>query len=221
MTTVEWKTSEELIPYPDAVSFMEARVAAIRAGQANELVWLLEHPPLYTGGTSADPAELLAGDRFPVYRTGRGGRYTYHGPGQRVAYVMLDLKRRSADVRAYVHDLERWIIHTLAAFSVRGEVRPDRIGVWVDRGDGREDKIAALGIRVRKWVTYHGIAINVEPDLTHFSGIVPCGIDARDYGVTSLVDLGLPVTLADVDAQLMASFNEIFATETLEPLEGR
>jgi len=212
MTAVEWRTSEEYVPYPDAVEFMERRVAAIRAGTAGELVWLLEHPPLYTGGTSADPAELLADDRFPVYQTGRGGRYTYHGPGQRVAYVMLDLKRRGADVRAYVHNLERWVIQTLAAFSVHGEVRPDRIGVWVDRGGGREDKIAAIGVRVRKWVTYHGIAINVEPDLEHFSGIVPCGIDAQAYGVTSLVDLGLPVTLADVDAQLRASFDDVFET---------
>ena len=209
MPKVEWKTSEEYVPYPDAVRFMEERVAGIRAGTDRELVWLLEHPPLYTGGTSADPAELLASQRFPVYKTGRGGRYTYHGPGQRVAYVMLDLKRRGADVRAYVHDLERWIIHTLAAFSVRGEVRPDRVGVWVDRGGGREDKIAAIGVRVRKWVTFHGISINVEPDLEHFSGIVPCGIGDAGFGVTSLVDLGLPLTMTDVDAQLAASFDAI------------
>jgi lipoyl(octanoyl) transferase len=212
MTMIEWRTSKELIPYPDAVRLMEERAAAIRVGTAPEMIWLLEHPPLYTGGTSADPAELLADSRFPVYRTGRGGRYTYHGPGQRVAYVMLDLKRRGADVRAYVHDLERWIIDTLAAFSVRGEVRPGRVGVWVDRGGGHEDKIAAIGVRVRKWVTYHGISLNVEPDLEHFSGIVPCGIDEQGYGVTSLVDLGLPVTMTDVDAQLTASFNDVFET---------
>ncbi len=208
MSTVEWQISEEYVPYTDAISFMEDRIAGIRAGTAQEMVWLLEHPPLYTAGTSSDPAELLSADRFPVYQTGRGGRHTYHGPGQRVAYVMLDLKRRGADVRAYVHNLERWVIETLAVFSVAGEIRPDRVGVWVDRGNGREDKIAAIGVRVRKWVTYHGISINVEPDLEHFTGIVPCGIE--EHGVTSLVDLGLPVTMADLDAQLKASFADVF-----------
>ncbi len=209
---VEWRVEPGLTAYPDAVAAMEARVAAIRAGSAPELVWLVEHPPLYTAGTSADPADLLQPERFPVYRSGRGGEFTYHGPGQRVAYVLLDLKRRGPDVRRYVHDLEEWIIRALASFAVAGERRQGRVGIWVARKDpllgGREDKIAAIGVRVRRWVTYHGIAINVEPQLEHFSGIVPCGIS--EHGVTSLVDLGLPVGLADLDAALRAAFPGVF-----------
>jgi len=207
----EWRVADRPVPYPEAVAEMERRVAAIRAGTAGELVWLLEHPPLYTAGTSARPADLLAPARFPVYRTGRGGQYTYHGPGQRVGYVMLDLKRRDADVRRFVHDLEEWIIRALARFNVVGERREGRVGIWVRRpgfDDGREDKIAAIGVRVRKWVTFHGIAINVDPDLEHFSGIVPCGI--QEHGVTSLHALGLPVTMADVDVALQAAFAEVF-----------
>jgi len=211
---VAWATSRGLIPYDSAVAAMEARVAAIRAGEAPELVWLLEHPPLYTGGTSADAADLKAPDRFPVYRSSRGGQYTYHGPGQRVAYVMLDLESRGRDVRAFVGGLEAWLIGALAAFALKGETRADRVGVWIDRtrpgGPRREDKIAAIGVRIRRWVSFHGVALNVEPDLTHFSGIVPCGIDAPEYGVTSLVDLGLPVTISDADAALRDSFEKIF-----------
>lgn len=208
---VEWLVEPGLVDYPSAVAFMEARVAAIAEGRARELVWLVEHPPLYTAGTSADAKDLVEPDRFPVFRTGRGGQYTYHGPGQRVAYVMLDLERRGKDVRAFVAALERWIISALAAFNVRGETREDRVGVWVRRPDkaaGAEDKIAAIGIRVRRWVTFHGISLNIEPELDHFSGIVPCGI--REHGVTSLVDLGLPVTMEDADVALKASFVEIF-----------
>lgn len=210
---VEWRVSDSPVPYPDAVAQMEARVAAIAAGEAPELVWLLEHPPLYTSGTSGRPADLLDGGRFPVFETGRGGQLTYHGPGQRVAYVMLDLKRRTPDVRAYVAALEQWIIATLDAFNVRGERREDRVGVWVkrpDKGIGHEDKIAAIGVRLRRWVSFHGIAINVEPELSHFSAIVPCGVADPRYGVTSLVDLGLPVTMADLDAALRDSFGEVF-----------
>ena len=205
---IEWRIEESLVPYPLAVAAMEDRVAAIRAGTAPEMVWLLEHPPLYTAGTSADPAELLDPDRFPVYRSGRGGRYTYHGPGQRVAYVMLDLQRRGGDVRGYVRDLEAWLIATLAAFNVRGERRDGRVGIWVERPGGKEDKIGAIGVRVRRWVTYHGISLNVEPDLSHFAGIVPCGISG--YGVTSLVDLGLPLPLQEVDGALRVAFDEVF-----------
>jgi lipoyl(octanoyl) transferase len=194
---------------------MEQRVAEIRAGHAPELVWLLEHPPLYTAGTSAKDGDLLAPARFPVYRTGRGGQYTYHGPGQRIAYVMLDLQRRRPDLRRYVCSLEDWLIAALARFNVRGERRDGRVGIWVDRGthgglQGREDKIAAIGVRVRRWVTYHGIALNVDPNLEHFAGIVPCGISGPNYGVTSLVDLGLPVTLPEVDSALMATFGPAF-----------
>ena len=219
-SSVEWRVEPGLTAYPDAVTHMERRVALIRAGEAPEMVWLLEHPPLYTAGTSARDEDLLMPDRFPVHRSGRGGQYTYHGPGQRVAYVMLDLKRRRCDVRRYVHDLEGWIIAALARCNVTGERRDDRVGVWVDRGryggppgerPGREDKIAAIGVRIRRWVTYHGIAINLEPDLTHFEGIVPCGISG--HGVTSLVDLGLPVTMADLDAALRATFAEVFGGE--------
>ncbi|BAS00931.1 octanoate-[acyl-carrier-protein]-protein-N-octanoyltransferase [Blastochloris viridis] len=192
---------------------MEAHVAAIRAGDAPELVWLLEHPPLYTAGTSATEADLLAPGRFPVFRSGRGGQLTYHGPGQRVAYVMLDLSQRGADVRRFVAALEGWIIKTLARFNVRGERREDRVGVWVrrpDKGPAHEDKIAAIGIRVRRSVTFHGISLNVEPDLSHFAGINPCGITDARYGVTSLVDLGLPVTMAEADMALKAAFGEVF-----------
>ena len=206
----EWRISEAPVPYEAALAEMDRRVAAIHAGTAPELVWLLEHPPLYTAGTSADAADLLAPDRFPVHQTGRGGQYTYHGPGQRIAYVMLDLSRRTPDVRRYVCDLEEWIIRTLARFNVTGERRDGRIGIWVARDGGREDKIAAIGVRIRRWVTLHGIAINVEPDLSHFDGIVPCGIDRGQFGVTSLVDLGLPVTTTDVDVALAASFDAVF-----------
>jgi lipoyl(octanoyl) transferase len=217
---VEWRVSDSMIDYPDAVSAMEARAAAIAAQQAPEMVWLLEHPPLYTSGTSGNAADLLEA-RFPLFTTGRGGQITYHGPGQRVAYVMLDLKRRRPDIRAYVAALEEWIIRTLAAFNVRGERREDRVGVWVrrpDKGPEHEDKIAAIGVRLRRWVSFHGIAINVEPDLSHFSAIVPCGVVDPRYGVTSLVDLGLPVTMADVDVALRQSFEEVFgATQALVP----
>ena len=213
---VEWRVEPGLTGYESALAFMEARAGAIRDGTAGEMVWLVEHPPLYTAGTSARPGDLLAPDRFPVHPAGRGGEYTYHGPGQRVAYVMLDLKRRREDVRAFVAALEDWIIATLNRFNIRGERREDRVGVWVVRPekpalpDGRpaEDKIAAIGIRLRKWVSFHGIAINVEPELEHFTGIVPCGITG--HGVTSLVDLGLPVTMDDLDIALKAAFEEIF-----------
>ncbi len=204
---VVWEITEGLIPYPDAMARMDAHVDAIAKGMEPERIWLLEHPPLYTAGTSAHEDDLVERERFPVFKTGRGGQYTYHGPGQRVAYVMLDLKRRGADVRAFVAALEQWVIDTLDQFNVKGERREDRVGVWVRRGP-REDKIAAIGIRVRHWVTFHGISINVEPDLTHFGGIVPCGI--REHGVTSLVDLGLPVTLADLDVALKKTFAPIF-----------
>lgn len=209
---VAWRVAEGLVPYEAAVAAMEERAAAIAEGRAPELVWLLEHPALYTAGTSAEPKDLVDA-RFPVHQTGRGGQFTYHGPGQRVAYVMLDLRRRTADVRAFVAALEAWIIATLSAFNVRGERREDRVGVWVRRPEkapGAEDKIAAIGIRVRRWVTFHGISLNVEPDLSHFGGIVPCGIAQDAYGVTSLVDLGLPVTMHDADVALRAAFEEVF-----------
>jgi len=208
---MEWRISDGLIDYAQAVQAMEARVAAIRAGQAEELVWLLQHPPLYTAGTSAKDTDLLQPDRLPVYRTGRGGQYTYHGPGQRIAYVMLDLQRREMDVRQYVGLLEAWLIATLGRFNLRGERRDGRVGIWIDRGQGREDKIAAVGVRVRRWVTYHGVALNVEPDLSHYAGIVPCGI--QDHGVTSLVDMGLPIEMAEVDVQLANAWDEVFGKE--------
>jgi len=208
----EWLVSDSPTDYPHAVAEMERRVAAIAEGNARELVWLLEHPPLYTAGTSARDEDLLDADSFPVHRTGRGGQFTYHGPGQRIAYLMLDLKCRGQDVRAYVSNLEEWIVRALATFNVTGERRQGRVGIWVDRGGGREDKIAAIGVRVRRWVTYHGISINVDPDLTHFEGIVPCGVDDQALGVTSLVDLGLPVTMQDLDVALMATFPEVFNT---------
>ncbi len=208
---VEWQVTTGLTPYEDAVAFMEARVAAIAAGEAGELVWLVEHPSLYTAGTSATAQDLVMPDRFPVFRTGRGGQYTYHGPGQRVAYVMLDLARRGQDVRAFVAGLEDWLIAALDQFNVRGERREDRVGVWVRRPEklaGTEDKIAAIGIRVRKWITFHGLSLNVEPDLEHFTGIVPCGVS--QHGVTSLVDLGLPVTMMDADVALRTTFEQVF-----------
>ena len=209
---IEWKHTDGLVPYEEALAFMEARVADISSGTATECIWLLEHPPLYTAGTSAKPEDLVAPDRFPVYEARRGGQYTYHGPGQRVVYVMLDVAKRGRDVRCFVRDLERWVINTLAEFNVTGEIREGRVGVWVEREDKpltatgakTEDKIAAIGIRLRKWVSFHGISINVEPDLEHFSGIVPCGI--TEHGVTSLVDLGFPVTMDDLDVALKATF---------------
>ncbi len=212
----EWTTLPGLSPYLPTLAAMEARVEAIHAGTAPEAVWLLEHPPLYTAGTSAKPADLVQPDRFPVFETGRGGQYTYHGPGQRVIYTMLDVGNRGRDVRCFVRALENWVIATLAEFNVKGEIRTGRVGVWVtvpDRapnpdGSPYEAKIAAIGIKLRRWVSFHGISINVEPDLTHFNGIVPCGIS--DYGVTSLVDLGLPVTFADLDAALAATFPRFF-----------
>jgi lipoyl(octanoyl) transferase len=212
---VEWLVSDQAIPYPEAVATMEARVADIAAGRAAEFVWLLEHPSLYTSGTSGNAADLLD-PRFPVFPSGRGGQLTYHGPGQRVAYVMLDLKRRQPDVRAYVASLEQWIIRTLATFNVRGKRREDRVGVWVarpDKGQGFEDKIAAIGVRLRRWVSFHGVSINVEPDLTHFAAIVPCGMTDPRYGVTSLADLGLTATSADVDIALRQAFEEVFGFE--------
>src|SRR3979490_479125 len=209
---VEWLISDAPVPYLEAIAAMEARVADIAEQRASELVWLLEHPPLYTSGTSGKANDLLD-PRFPMFATGRGGQLTYHGPGQRVAYVMLDLKRRRPDVRAYVAGLEQWIIRTLSAFNVRGERREDRVGVWVgrpDKGPGFEDKIAAIGVRLRRWVAFHGISINVEPDLSHFDAIVPCGVADPRYGVTSLVDLGHVMTMADVDIALRQAFEDVF-----------
>lgn len=214
---VEWLISDRPVPYPEAIAAMEARVATIAAEAAAERVWLLEHPALYTSGTSGSAADLLD-PRFPVFATGRGGQLTYHGPGQRVAYVMLDLKRRRPDVRAYVAGLEQWIIRALAAFNVRGERREDRVGVWVrrpDKGPGFEDKIAAIGVRVRRWVSFHGIAINVEPDLAHFAAIVPCGVSDPRYGVTSLADLGHPVSMAEFDIALRQAFEEMFGSASV------
>jgi lipoyl(octanoyl) transferase len=207
---VEWRTSPGLVPYEEAVAAMEARVAAIRAGSASELIWLLEHPPLYTAGTSAQSADLVEPGLFPVHRSGRGGQYTYHGPGQRIAYAMLDLRCRGTDIRRYVHTLEDWLIATLALLGVAGERRPGRIGIWVAGADGGESKIAALGVRVRQWVTYHGIALNVAPDLTHYRGIVPCGISA--HGVTSLAALGVAAGMDEVDSALRQAFVHSFGT---------
>jgi lipoyl(octanoyl) transferase len=215
---VDWQVLPGLAPYAETLAEMEARAAAIAAGSAPEAVWLLEHPPLYTAGTSARAGDLTDPGRFPVHVAGRGGQYTYHGPGQRVVYAMLDVGVRGRDVKCFVRDLERWVILTLAEFGVTGVIRPGRVGVWVVRpdrapnpdGTPREDKIAAIGIKLRRWVSFHGLSINVEPDLSHFDGIIPCGI--RDHGVTSLVDLGLPVTMADLDAALMATFPQVFAT---------
>ena len=217
--SIEWRVSDGPVPYEDAVAEMEHRIAAIRVGTAPELVWLLEHPPLYTAGTSARPEDLLAPGGLPVFKTGRGGQYTYHGPGQRVAYVMLDLNNHGRDVRCHVWRLEEWMIRTLARFDVRGERRDGRIGVWVvssGRPDGREDKIAAVGVRVRHWVSYHGVALNIDPDLDHFRGIVPCGVDptSSGHGVTSLAQLGITVPMADVDSALCATFEDVFAAES-------
>jgi lipoyl(octanoyl) transferase len=212
LAPVEWRLGEGLIPYDEALAAMEQRAGAVAAGMAPELAWLLEHPPLYTAGTSAKPTDLIEA-RFPVHQTGRGGQFTYHGPGQRVAYLMLDLRHRGNDVRRYVATLEEWMIRTLAAFNIRGERREDRVGVWVrrpDKGDGREDKIAAIGIRVKRWVSLHGVALNVEPELAHFQGIVPCGVSEQRYGVTSLVDLGVPITIPEVDMVLRREFEGLF-----------
>ena len=213
---VDWTVSDRPVAYADAVAAMEQRIAGIAAGNALELVWLLEHPPLYTSGTSAKSGDLVD-SRFPLFQTGRGGQLTYHGPGQRVAYVMLDLKRRGPDVRAYVAGLEEWMIRTLSVFNVRGERREDRVGVWVarpDKGVGFEDKIGAIGVRIKRWVTMHGISLNVEPDLSHFAGIVPCGVSDERYGVTSLADLGLTATMEDVDVALRGTFAEVFGGPT-------
>ena len=212
MRPVEWVTASAPVPYPEAVATMEARVEAIRAGTADELVWLVEHPPLYTAGTSARDADLLDA-RFPVYRSGRGGQFTYHGPGQRVAYVMLDLRRRNPDIRAYVCALENWVMRALAAFGVTAERRSGRIGLWVADAAGAEAKIAAVGVRVRRWVSYHGVAINLDPDLTHYAGIVPCGI--REHGVTSLKALGVRATMADLDRALMGAWPAAFGPDRL------
>lgn len=214
---VEWRISEELAAYPEAVSTMEARVAAISAGEAPEQVWLVEHPPLYTAGTSANNDDLLDAGRFPVYQAGRGGEFTYHGPGQRVGYVMMDLNRRNRDVRKFVRDLEEWMIVTLAAFGVPGERRDGRVGIWIDHGrhggtPGKEDKIAAIGVRLRRWVSFHGVSINISPDLSHYDGIVPCGIS--QHGVTSLKELGISASIAEVDLALQSAFESVFGRRT-------
>jgi len=208
--TIEWRIDDAPVAYEPAVAAMEERVAAIRAGTAGELVWLLEHPPLYTAGTSARQEDLVDPALFPVHRTGRGGQFTYHGPGQRVGYVMLDLQRRGLDLRSYVCGLESWLIRALAAFNVKGERRPGRVGVWIDEGGGHESKIAALGVRVRRWVSYHGVSLNLDPDLSHYRGIVPCGV--RGHGVTSLAAQGVTVSMAELDSVLKTSFFETFPT---------
>lgn len=216
---VEWRVTDGLVPYEEALAYMEERAAAITAGTATDMVWLLEHPPLYTAGTSARPEDLV-NPLFPIHQTGRGGQYTYHGPGQRVAYAMIDLSKRQPDLRAYVAALEAWIIAALREFSITGERREDRVGVWVkrpDKGPGYEDKIAAIGIRVRRWVAFHGISLNVEPDLSHFQGIVPCGIAEQRYGVTSLIDLGFPVTMHDADLALRRGFEAVFGPINDQP----
>jgi lipoyl(octanoyl) transferase len=214
MDTMEWRTAAGPVPYPDAVAAMEARVAAIRTGAAPELVWLLEHPPLYTAGTGTDERDLLLPDFLPVFRTGRGGKLTYHGPGQRVAYVLLDLERRGRDLRRFVHDLEAWLIRALACFGVTGERRAGRVGIWVAHGDGGEHKIAAIGVRVRRWVSYHGVSVNVAPDLSQYRGIVPCGI--AGHGVTSLQAEGVAADMAAVDAALRASFDAVFGAVSVK-----
>ena len=209
---VEWRVEAAPVAYETALAVMEARAAAIATGEADELIWLLEHPPLYTAGTSARPEHLLE-PRFPVFSAGRGGQFTYHGPGQRVAYAVLDLKRRGSDVRRFVADLEEWLIRTLAAFNIRGERREDRVGVWVrrpDKGVDCEDKIAAIGVRVKRWVSLHGVSLNVDPDLSHFAGIVPCGVGQPRFGVTSFLDLGHVVSMPEVDMALQRAFGEVF-----------
>jgi lipoyl(octanoyl) transferase len=208
MKPIEWRVSRGLVPYPDAVAEMEARVAAIRAGEAPELVWLLEHPPLYSAGTGSDERDLLDADFLPVFRTGRGGKLTYHGPGQRVAYVMLDLQRRGSDLRRFVRDLEEWTIRALARFGLKGERRQGRVGIWIAERDGSENKIAAIGVRVRRWVSFHGVSINLDPDLAHYRGIVPCGV--AEHGVTSLRALGVAIDMAALDAALRDTFGEVF-----------
>ncbi|HWE74413.1 MAG TPA: lipoyl(octanoyl) transferase LipB [Stellaceae bacterium] len=205
---IEWLITDALVPYDQATTAMETRIAAIRAGTAPEQVWLLEHPPLYTAGTSARPDDLIAPDLLPIFRSGRGGQYTYHGPGQRIGYVMLDLQQRGADLRAYVRDLEEWLIRTLQRFNVKGERRDGRVGIWIAEGGGKESKIAAIGVRVRHWVSFHGVSLNVEPDLSHYRGIVPCGIS--EHGVTSLAALGITASMPEVDAALKAAFAEVF-----------
>jgi lipoyl(octanoyl) transferase len=209
ISDIEWRISDALVPYEEAGAAMEARVAAIRAGTAPELVWLLEHPPLYSAGTSARPGDLIAPDLLPVFRTGRGGQYTYHGPGQRVGYVMLNLQKRGPDLRAYVRDLEEWLIRTLQRFNVKGERRDGRVGIWVAESGGKESKIAAIGVRIRHWVSFHGVSLNVDPDLSHYRGIVPCGIS--EHGVTSLAALGITAAMPEVDVALKAAFAEVFA----------
>ncbi|NKD77830.1 lipoyl(octanoyl) transferase LipB [Haematospirillum sp. H1815] len=213
----EWWLSDTPVPYLDAVATMEERVNAISTGHAGELVWLLEHPPLYTAGTSARAEELLRPDAFPVYETGRGGHYTYHGPGQRVGYVMLDLKQRTQDIRCYVHALEEWLIQALRILNINGERRTDRVGIWINRGNGREDKIAAIGVRVKRWVTLHGFALNIAPDLTHFQGIIPCGISS--HGVTSLQDLGVSISIKDMDTLLQQTFETVFGAQATGPMQ--
>jgi lipoyl(octanoyl) transferase len=206
---IDWKVQPGLTGYENAVAEMESRVASIRSGAARQRVWLVEHPPVYTAGTSAKAGDLID-SRFPVFQTGRGGQFTYHGPGQRVGYVMLDLRRRRIDVRRYVEDLEDWLIRTLAQFGIRGETRPGRVGIWVSHGDGTEDKIAAIGVRLRHWISFHGVSLNVDPELRHFGGIVPCGIRDARFGVTSLAALGIPVSMATVDEAMRAQFEQVF-----------
>ena len=210
--TIEWRISNAPVPYLEAEAAMEARVAAIRAGTAPELVWLLEHPPLYTAGTSARASDLVDPQLLPVYRTGRGGQYTYHGPGQRVGYVLLDLRARGADVRAFVWSLEDWLIRAVARFNVKGERRAGRVGIWIDEGGGKESKIGAIGVRIRHWISFHGVSLNIDPDLGHYRGIVPCGVS--EHGVTSLAALGITASVAEVDVALRAAFDEVFAATT-------
>lgn len=210
-SSLDWQASQGLVPYPDALKTMEERVEAIKNGEAGELIWLLEHPPLITSGTSARTDDLIDPERFPVYHAGRGGQYTYHGPGQRIAYVMLDLRQRGQDLRRYVFKLEEWIIQTLKVFDIKGERRDGRVGIWVVRPDGREDKIAAIGVRIRRWITYHGVSINLAPDLEHFSSIVPCGISG--HGVTSVTELGREVTMAELDTALRETFEVVFSDQ--------
>ena len=210
--SIEIRIEKEPVPYENAIKIMERRVEDISAGKVPEMIWFLEHPPLISAGSSARQEDLLEASRFPVHKTGRGGQFSYHGPGQRIVYAMLDLGLRGKDIRKYVSLLEEWVIQALATFNINGERRPGRVGIWIDRGDGKEDKIAAIGVRVRRWVAFHGISINVEPNLSHFEAIVPCGISENNLGVTSLIDLGLPVSMHDLDVALIAAFEEIFST---------